>query len=90
VLEVILRFGVTGALGLLLGLAAVWWIEPTTDGGVALLLFVFALLAVVIGAAIMALRAQNRGYEKRRRVRSRPVAQHQGQTTTEKESKVPE
>ena len=52
----LLKLGVPGAVGLLLGLAMVWWVEPTTDGGTALLLVIAIAVCIVVGQIVLSLR----------------------------------
>jgi hypothetical protein len=41
--------GVAGALiGVLVGIGAVWWVEPTTKGGTALLMAISTILVAVL------------------------------------------
>lgn len=51
-LETLKGFGVPVAIGLLMGLLAVWWVDPTTTGGIALLIVIAVALAVVVGALV--------------------------------------
>lgn len=48
----ITKLGVAGGIGFLLGLGAVWWVEPTTSGGVALLIVIFVIVSTVIGGIV--------------------------------------
>lgn len=48
ILEILAKLGIGGGIGALIGLAIVVWVEPTTDGGVALLI----LIPIVICATI--------------------------------------
>jgi hypothetical protein len=41
--------GISGFIGLILGLGVVYWVAPETGGGVALILFVFVAGAIAIG-----------------------------------------
>lgn len=43
-IQLLVRFGTGGAIGFVTGLAAVQWIKPTTDGGVALIVVVCVLI----------------------------------------------
>jgi multisubunit Na+/H+ antiporter MnhG subunit len=42
------KYGAWGALGCLLGIAAVFWIRPATSGGIGLIILVGILLAIVV------------------------------------------
>ncbi|MFZ0258355.1 MAG: hypothetical protein WAN46_22590 [Gammaproteobacteria bacterium] len=42
-------FGIGGGVGFLLGLVAVWWVEPTTEGGTLLLVAIFVIASAVVG-----------------------------------------
>ena len=44
------KFGTGSGVGFLLGLLAVWWVDPTTNGGAALLVGVGVVLGTTIGA----------------------------------------
>jgi hypothetical protein len=46
--EVRAKFGVSGGVGVLLGLVAVWWIRPTTEGGIVLVIAIFVIASMVI------------------------------------------
>jgi VIT1/CCC1 family predicted Fe2+/Mn2+ transporter len=50
--EVIAKVGVSGAFGALIGLLAVWWVEPTTVEGTVLLIIVWVLIFVILGSVI--------------------------------------
>ena len=50
------KIGVSTAVGILLGIAAILWIEPENAGGSALLIIICTAFAVVIGAIVKALR----------------------------------
>ncbi|NKB48507.1 MAG: hypothetical protein GKS02_03970 [Alphaproteobacteria bacterium] len=45
---VVPKLGVSGGVGLLLGLVAVWWVEPTTNAGIALLIGIFIVASMVV------------------------------------------
>lgn len=51
-MEAIAKFGVSGGIGFLLGVVAVWWIEPTTEGGIVLLIAIFVIASTVIGGIV--------------------------------------
>ncbi len=46
------RHAVLSLLAVLFGIAAVWWLEPTTAGGVMLVMVLFVLLFNAIGAVV--------------------------------------
>ena len=50
--ENLTKLGASGGVGFLLGLVAVWWVEPTTGGGVALLIAIFVIASMVIGGIV--------------------------------------
>ena len=47
--EGLAKIGVSGGLGFLLGLAAVWWLEPTTEAGTVFVIAIFVIASTVIG-----------------------------------------
>lgn len=51
-LSFLAKFGVAGAVGFLVGIAAVSWIGPTTDGGTALILLVCTILGIAVSALL--------------------------------------
>ncbi len=51
-LEVLPKLGISGGVGFLLGLIAVWWVEPTTNDGVALLIGIFVIVSMVVGGIV--------------------------------------
>ena len=54
-LAVLAKLGAGGAAGFLIGLLGVWWVEPTTDAGAALLVSVFVAAGLVGGGTVAAL-----------------------------------
>jgi hypothetical protein len=52
VIESLSKLGLSGGLGFLIGLGAVWWIEPTTPGGTAFLILVCVVTMMVLGAIV--------------------------------------
>jgi hypothetical protein len=52
VLETLAKLGLSGGMGFLLGLVAVWWVEPTTEGGIILLIVIFVIASTVIGGIV--------------------------------------
>jgi hypothetical protein len=61
VIASILKLGGSGGCGALLGIAAVWWIEPTTAGGTALLVAIGIIVGMVAGSIVSHLGAARRG-----------------------------
>ena len=57
-LETIAKLGVSGGVGFLLGLVAVWWVEPTTGGGIVLLIVICVVASTVIGGIVSRLFGQ--------------------------------
>ncbi len=55
----IAKLSVSAAVGILLGIAAILWIEPETAGGSALLIVICMALTIVVGAIIKALRGRS-------------------------------
>jgi hypothetical protein len=47
-LAVLFQHGLVSVVALLIAIAAVWWVEPTTNGGIAFLLFVVFMLALAV------------------------------------------
>jgi hypothetical protein len=43
------ELGIGGSIGLLVGIALVSWVEPTTAGGIGLLLIVGTLVGMIVG-----------------------------------------
>ena len=60
VLEALAKLGVSGGIGFLLGLVAVWWVEPTTEGGIVLLIVIFAVAVTVIGGIVSRFKKKKR------------------------------
>jgi hypothetical protein len=52
-LEIISKLSVSGGIGFLIGLLLVWWIDPNTGGGIALIIFVCIVLAVVVDQLVV-------------------------------------
>jgi hypothetical protein len=48
ILEVLGKLGIGGGIGALIGLAMVVWVEPTTNGGVALLIVIPIIICATI------------------------------------------
>lgn len=53
--EALAKFGISGGVGFLFGLVAVWWVRPTTEGGTLLLVAICVIASAVIGAIVPAL-----------------------------------
>jgi hypothetical protein len=47
-LAALFQHGLVSVFALLIAIAAVWWVEPTTNGGIAFLLFVVFMLALAV------------------------------------------
>ena len=47
-LAALFQHGLVSVFALLVAIAAVWWVEPTTNGGIAFLLFVVFMLALAV------------------------------------------
>lgn len=67
-IPIALQHGTAAVGALLLAIAAVWWIEPTTNGGVAFLMF------IVFVVALAALELVNKAIASLRRRRLAAVA----------------
>jgi hypothetical protein len=52
VVDALAKLGVSGGVGFLLGLAAVWWVAPTTEGGIVLVIVIFVIASAVIGGIV--------------------------------------
>jgi hypothetical protein len=50
--DVLKKFGVSGGVGFLVGLLAVYWIQPTTGPGTALLIIICIIGCGVIGGLL--------------------------------------
>jgi hypothetical protein len=50
--ELLKQHNVPGALGFLLGIALVAWIQPTTTAGVGLLILVSMLICIVLASVL--------------------------------------
>jgi hypothetical protein len=53
------KLGISGGIGFLLGLAIVSWVEPTTTGGIVLLIAIPVVLCTIIGGLISKLFGRN-------------------------------
>ena len=47
-LAALFQHGLVSVLALLVAVAAVWWVEPTTNGGIAFLLFIVFIVAIAV------------------------------------------
>jgi hypothetical protein len=47
-LAALFQHGMVSVFALLIAIAAVWWVEPTTNGGIAFLLFIVFMLALAV------------------------------------------
>lgn len=54
-IDLFAKLGIRGGIGFLLGLAAVWWIAPTTAGGAVLLIAIFMIVFVIVGGLVVKL-----------------------------------
>jgi hypothetical protein len=54
-IELLGKLGIGGAVGVLIGLAIVWWVEPDTTGGTLLLILIPVIICSVIGVALSAI-----------------------------------
>jgi hypothetical protein len=52
VLAAIAKLGVGGGIGFLVGIALVWWIEPTTTGGIFLLIVIPVVICGIVSALL--------------------------------------
>jgi hypothetical protein len=50
--DVLKKLTAAGFVGLLAGLVLVWWIEPTTTGGIALLILICIAVSEIIGSLL--------------------------------------
>lgn len=46
------NLGIAGGLGALLGLALIWWLEPSNAGGIGLLLFIPTVVCTTLGGIL--------------------------------------
>ena len=51
----IAKLGGWGGVGFLVGVAAVWWIEPTTSAGAALIIVICMVAFMILGTLISTL-----------------------------------
>jgi hypothetical protein len=58
-LEAVAKLGVSGGIGLLIGIALVWWVEPTSTGGTVLLLVICIIGSTVLGGVISGSKKQD-------------------------------
>lgn len=47
-LAALFQHGLVSVFALLVAVAAVWWVEPTTNGGIAFLLFIVFMVALAV------------------------------------------
>lgn len=52
VLDAVIRLGVRGGVAILMGVVAVWWIEPTTEGGVVFTVAIVFIGVITIGGVL--------------------------------------
>jgi dolichol kinase len=73
-LEVAGKLGIGGGIGFLLGWLIVWWVEPTTRGGIALLIVLpVVFCATVAGIVSKFLGGRERKTREGQPMESRPV-----------------
>jgi hypothetical protein len=51
-MEIVAKLGIRGLVGALIGLVAVWWVEPDTAGGLGLLVAISMIVSMVVGGII--------------------------------------
>ena len=51
-IEAIAKLGLGGSVGVLIGMLAVWWVEPTTGQGAALLVAISVIFSTAVGGLI--------------------------------------
>jgi hypothetical protein len=51
-LSALSKLGLSGGVGFLIGLAIVSWVEPTTNGGTALLIAISVIVCMTIGGIV--------------------------------------
>jgi hypothetical protein len=59
-LEIVTKLGISGGVGILIGLFAVWWVEPTTTGGAFILIFISVSLALTANGVLSNISFYNR------------------------------
>lgn len=47
-----LKLGPWAAVGFLIGLLAIWWVQPETTGGIALLILIGVMIGSIIGSVV--------------------------------------
>ncbi len=51
-IELIAKLGISGAIGFLVGLLVIWWVEPVTSDGTILLVAICIILSIIISSFI--------------------------------------
>jgi hypothetical protein len=59
-LDTISKLGISGGIGVLIGIVVVLWIIPTTNGGTAILIVIPVIVCTTIGGVISALRRKTK------------------------------
>ena len=49
------QLGIGGMIGIVVGVMLVFWIEPTTNGGIAFIIALCALVGAIVSAGVKAL-----------------------------------
>jgi hypothetical protein len=80
IVELIGKLGIGGCIGVLIGLVFVAWVQPTTNGGTALLILIPVIVCMIIGSIL----SKTLGGEKK----VRGDQDGDGQSTNEKKAKV--
>jgi hypothetical protein len=57
-LDLIGKLGIAGGFGFVIGIVMVLWVEPTTNGGTAILIVISVIVCATVGGIISALQAQ--------------------------------
>lgn len=82
----VIEHGIAGVAALLLALAAVWWVDPTTEGGMAfLLVLVFVVTFAAIELTRRALARRREGIAKAAAT-NEPEAPTEGEPAAERET----
>jgi hypothetical protein len=55
-LDAVGKLGIGGGIGVIIGIVMVLWVEPTTNGGTAVLIIIPMILCTTIGGIVSALR----------------------------------
>jgi hypothetical protein len=63
-LDTIGKLGLGGGIGVIIGIAIVLWIQPTTNGGTAILIVIPIIVCTTIGGIASAFRGRNKTENK--------------------------